>query len=249
MKHALTATMLMLASLTPTFANQVPKGLATDGRIKIINYDANNVTSIHGSHFVSTAINFSPSEVIQHVSMGDQLAWDVAVTKEAPNVLFIKPTLPKSDTNLTVLTNKHAYLFHVYTKESDTAQSKSVTYSLNFKYPAEEKKELEDSLSGLQKSISSGAANDAINWNYDYSFHGSKSLAPIQAFDNGTFTIFKFSKQQKIPAIFAVDEHQNERILNLRVQGDYVFVQGVRHQYTFRNGETIVTVYNDHQPA
>ncbi|TAK74290.1 MAG: conjugal transfer protein, partial [Gammaproteobacteria bacterium] len=116
---------------------------------------------------------------------------------------------------------------------------------LQFRYPDEEKAEFEGEINQLQRTFLGNTAGDAVRWNYDYSFYGSKNIAPIQAVDNGTFTIFKFPKHSVVPAIFAVDRHQNESLVNFRVEGDYVFVQGVRHQYTLRNGEDVTTVYND----
>lgn len=246
MYRTLSALLILFFGLSlAAYANQNPRSLATDHRIKIVGYNSDDIVTVHGCHFISTAIYLGKDEVIQNVNMGDQLAWDVTVTKEAPNVLFVKPKLPESDTNLTVLTNKRSYQFRLFTQTGDTPRSKSVMYALQFNYPEEEKQALQHSLTSLQQMVAGNSPSDAVNWNYDYSFYGSKRIAPIQAVDNGTFTIFKFPKQTKIPAIFAVDDHQNESIVNVRVQGDYVFIQGINHQYTLRNGDDVTTVYND----
>lgn len=235
----------LMAYMIGAHANQDPRGLATDTRIKIVAYDQNNVVTIHGSHFISTAIYFSKGETILHVDIGDLLAWKASPAKDIPYALFVEPQLPQSDTNMTVITNKRIYQFHLLTNKGDTSRSPQVIYALQFKYPSEEKAQFEGELNNLQRTFLGNAANDAVRWNYDYSFYGSKRIAPIQAVDNGTFTIFKFAKHEAMPAIFAVDTHQNEALVNFRVEGDYVFVQGVRHQYTLRNGEDVTTVYND----
>jgi type IV secretion system protein VirB9 len=227
------------------YAKQNPRGLATDTRIKVVAYDQNNVVTIHGSHFVSTAIYFGKSETILHVDIGDLLAWKASPSKDIPYAIFIEPQLPQSDTNMTVITNKRTYQFQLITRTDDTSRSHDVIYALQFKYPDEEKNQFEGELNNLQRSFLGNSVNDAVHWNYDYSFYGSKRIAPVQAVDNGTYTIFKFAKHEAVPAIFAVDAHQNESLVNFRVEGDYVFVQGVRHQYTFRNGDEVTTVYND----
>lgn len=232
-------------SATTVFANQNPRGLATDGRIKVVAYSQNDIVTIHGSHYVSTGIYLDRSEVILHVDIGDPLAWKVSVSKEAPYILFVAPQLPNSDTNMTIVTNKRTYQFRMYTRQGDQAQARNIIYSLQFRYPDEEKAEFENELSVLQKNYPGSPGANATRWNYEYSFYGSKRLAPIQAVDNGTFTIFKFPRNGIIPGIFAVDRHGNESLVNFRVEGDYVFVQGVRHQYTFRNGEDVTTIYND----
>jgi type IV secretion system protein VirB9 len=146
---------------------------------------------------------------------------------------------------MTVLTNKRTYQFRLFTRYGDTPQSGNVIFSLKFRYPDEERWQFENNLKQLQQGFLGTTTNNAVKWNYDYSFYGSKRIAPIQAVDNGTFTIFKFPRNTVIPAIFAVDHYQNESLVNFRVEGDYVFVQGVRHQFTLRNGQDVTTIYND----
>lgn len=238
---------LILSLLAPiAFANQLPRGLATDERVKVVAYNRDDIVSIHGSHLVSTAVFLNKNEKIINIDIGDQLAWEVSIATAADNVLFIKPKLPRSDTNLTVLTDKRAYQFHLFTHDGDHPKSRQATYSIQFTYPDEEKIQLTDEMNNFQKNFLGNHHNDALQWNYAYSFYGSKKLAPIQAVDNGTFTVFKFSQHTPIPAIFAVDARRHEAMVNGKTQGDYVFIQGVRHQYTLRNGEEVTTVYNDH---
>lgn len=230
---------------TLVFAAQKPRGIATDNRIKIIAYDSNDIVNITGSHLVATGIRFDDSETIVSIVNGDPIAWTTSVNKVTPYIVYIKPILPSSNTNMTVVTNKHTYQFHLVTTPNDTASSNNVTYMLTFKYPEQEKAKMEQELMVLQKTFVGDFPGNPVHWNYNYSFYGSTKLAPIQAVDNGTYTVFKFRRNEPIPAIFAVDIKQNESLLNFRVQGDYVFVQGVRHQYTMRNGDDVTTVYND----
>lgn len=245
MKKLLIIISCLFTLVTTSWANQNPRALVTDNRIKIVSYNPNDVVTIHGSHFVSTAVYFDKSEAILHIDIGDPLAWKVSPSREAPYILFLEPQLPESDTNMTVITSKRSYQFRLFTYKGDTPQSRNVIFSLRFNYPDEEKAQFENELASLQRGYLGNSANNAVRWNYDYSFYGSKRLAPIQAVDNGTFTIFKFPKNTIIPGIFAVDKHGNEALVNFRVEGDYVFIQGVKHQYTLRNGEDVTTIYND----
>ena len=246
MKKIIFILICLVGSLSIAWANQNPRGLETDQRIKIVAFNQNDVVTVHGCHFVSTAVYLDKNESILHVDVGDPLAWKVSPSKDAPYVLFLEPQLPQSDTNMTVITTKRSYQFRLYTNGGDTPRSRNVIFSLQFRYPDEEKAEFEEELNVLQHDfLGNNTGNNAVRWNYDYSFYGSKRLAPIQAVDNGTFTIMKFPKNTIIPGIFAVDSHRNESLVNFRVEGDYVFIQGVRHQYTLRNGEDVTTVYND----
>lgn len=114
-----------------------------------------------------------------------------------------------------------------------------------FKYPEEEKAQLQQELNGFAKTLTGGAPVNLIPLNNNYTFYGSKKIAPIQAVDNGQFTLFKFAKNTPIPAIFSVDDHQNESIVNFNTHDDTVYIQGVHRLYTFRNGDDVTSVYNE----
>lgn len=227
-------------------ANEQPRSMATDSRIKIVAYNSDDVVTVHGSHLVATSIQFDSDETIVSIVNGDPVAWTTAVNKSIPYLLTIKPILPSSDTNMTVITNKHNYQFHLMTSPGDTADSKSVTYLLRFKYPAEEKAQLQTELNSFVKTFTGDSPVNLVNLNNDYSFYGAKTIAPIQAVDNGQFTLFKFAKNTPIPAVFSVDDHGNESIVNFSTQGDAIYIQGVHRLYTFRNGDDVTSVYNDH---
>ena len=203
----------------------------------------NDVVNIHGSHLVSTAIYLNKDETILHVDVGDPLAWKVVPSKDTPYVLFIEPQLPQSDTNMTLITNEHPYQFHLVTNNGDNSQSNDVTYAVQFKYVDNEKQKLSHDLNQLKYSADTKV--DPAHANYHYTYSGAKRIAPIEAFDNGTFTYFKFDKHTAIPAIFAVDEHRNEAIVNYRVEDDFVIVQGIHREYSLRNGEDVTSVFND----
>lgn len=234
-----------IISSSLAFANQNPNSLATDNRVKVVQYNENDVVKLVGSHLADSLIIFGNDEVIKKVYLGDSLAWKLSVSKDSGNMLGLEPQLPSSNTNLTVVTNKHLYRFNLLTSPNETASSKNVTYTLQFKYPEEEKAQLEDQIRDLQKTFMNGNPANPQSWNYNYSFYGSKNIAPTQAVDNDTFTVMKFPKNVPVPAIFSVDSHGNEALVNFHVQGDYVFIHGVYRELTLRNGEDVTSVYND----
>ena len=242
-------TILLLGGLLSgvAMAQQTPRSLASDPRIKIVPYDANNIVTLHGNHLVATAITLNQQEQIISIDTGDKLAWDISVNKKIPFRFTVKPILPTSLTNLTVTTTKHTYLFQLMATPMDTAAN--ATYALSFTYPTEEKALLSENLTEFGRIFPGNDQQELIPLNLNYSFVGSHFLAPVQAGDNGTFTVLKFTKNHPIPAIFGVDAQGNEALLNYRTQGDKVFIQGVRHQYTLRNGEEVTTIYNDDMKA
>ncbi len=247
MKKLILLSFLALLVNNITYASQLPKGLATDPRIKIVNYDPNNVVTLTGQHQIDTAIEFDKEESILLVESGDSTAWLTEINKNVPYMLYLKPTLPSSDTNMTVVTTERRYQFHLMTSQDE--KKDEAIYLLVFKYPEKEKRRLEKQAINLQRSMLGSAPMSPLQWNYNYSFHGSKLIAPIQAVDNGKFTIFKFPENISLPAIFSVDSHRNESLVNFRVEDDYLFVQGIFRQFTLRSGEDVTTVYNDNYRA
>lgn len=225
------------------YANQNPQGLSTDSRIKIISYNPNDVITVHANHFIATNITLNRREQIISIDTGDKLAWDISVNKKIPYRFTIKPLLPNSNTNLIVTTNQRTYLFHLLA--APNAKASNAIYALRFKYPDEQQAELNAELAEFETIFPGSKEHEPIPLNLNYTFAGSHYIAPIQAGDNDTFTVFKFAKNHPIPAIFGVDKHGNETLLNYRTQGDKVFIQGVRRQYTLRNGEDVTTIYND----
>ena len=212
-------------------AASIPRGVAADHRVKVVQYDPNNITVLKSRFGYQTQITFAANETVQSVSIGDSLAWQAV---PANNHLFVKP-VAESTTNMTVLTNLNSYNFQL---DSSNAQV-SPTYKLQFTYPE----------GGFDQTgnTNSVATFDPAKLNWQYSFTGDKALSPIAAFDNGQFTYLEFKQDglSRIPAIFIVDKNRHETLVNYHVQGKYVVVNTVAKQFTLRNGDAVTSIYND----
>jgi type IV secretion system protein VirB9 len=227
----LSALLLAVSFALPLHAALYPRGLSADHRVKVVNYDPSNVVVVQGRYGYQTQIVFAPNEAVQNVSIGDSLAWQAVPVN---NNLFIKP-MANSRTNMTVLTNFNSYNFQL----DSTHLGAQPTYRLQFIYP-------NGGYDVTGKSNAIGQFNpDQMNW--QYSFTGTRSLAPIAAFDNGQFTYFKFKKggMNHFPAIFMVDDNRQETLINCHMEGDYLVVNGVNKQFTLRDGSQVTSVYND----
>ena len=64
-------------SASTVFADQKPKSLSTDSRMRVVSYDPNNVVTIVGSQLVQTSIQFADDETIIGVEGGDSAAWAI----------------------------------------------------------------------------------------------------------------------------------------------------------------------------
>ena len=216
------------------FAEQVPQSLSADHRIKEVNYDPNNVTLIKAHYGYETQITFSPDETVDNVAIGDSLAWQAV---PVANHLFIKP-VATSTTNMTVLTNLRSYHFEL--NSSNSKNPKDQIYALSFVYP-------EAAPIGQTALSHALAAPSSVYYNGEYAFTGNPSIVPIQAFDDGQFTYFKFRSEgdSTIPAIFVMDKDRQETLVNYHVANGYVVINRVANQYTLRSGNNVASVYND----
>ena len=233
MRNMFMASMFTLIGLHSgmSYAISFPRHVAADNHVKVVMYDPNNVVVLQGRYGYQTQITFAPGEIVQSVSIGDSMAWQAVPVN---NNLFIKP-VASSKTNMSVLTNSNSYSFQL---DSLRSQIKP-TYKLQFTYP-----DGSYDSSGVSNAVGSFDP-DKLNWKY--SFTGDRSLVPIEAFDNGQFTYFKFNNDgmSHVPSVFIVDKDKNETLINFHIQGEYMVVNSIAKQFSFRDGKSVTSIYND----
>jgi type IV secretion system protein VirB9 len=244
----LTAALLLLMPLTKACAQSTPKAYPLDKRILRVNYQDNNVTPLRGKTFTSTQVVFAEDEVVLDVEGGDSTGW--MVTHKLNNMVFIKPTVLGSDSNMTIVTNKHNYYFHVTSNKTLDESPELQTYAIKFAYPEEALREAKaratEAMRAQKEVINPLKNSERYNWNYRFS--GSTQLAPAHVFDDGTFTYFELAKNQAVPAIFAVDDPQGkEAVVNIRRSGNYLVVQRIAPQFSLRNGGLVTSVFNTNE--
>lgn len=247
LKAITTISLLLIGSVT--YAEQTPLQLSTDNRIEVVSYSPNNVVPIHGTMFTTTQITFSKHEFIENVENGDLGAWTANISKDIPYMMFVKPTVYNSHTNMTVVTNKHTYYFYLASnKQGDMNQTKA-TYAIHFIYPQEKIDKVERAIRERehQKQAELSAFQDPSQYNWDYSFHGDQTIVPIHVFDDGKFTYMQLQDNQNVPAIFAVTSASGkESVVNFRHDGQYLVIQRVAPQFTLRLGkEHVASLFNN----
>jgi len=234
-----------------SYGEQTPLAHKDDARIKYVNYQVNNVVKLKASTFAATQILFGEKESILAVEGGDTSSWMVTYHEHLPNMIFIKPTALNSNTNMTVVTNKHNYYFNVSSNTHLMGKPSHPVYAIKFNYPEEERAQKENQRKEalLQKaSLKKNKDKKQFNWNYRFS--GNSQIRPVHVYDDGQFTYFELNKNQPVPAIFAVEDSQGkEAIVNTRRQGDTLIVHRLAPQFTLRNGSLIASVFNSNEIA
>ncbi|OGT30625.1 MAG: hypothetical protein A3E87_06595 [Gammaproteobacteria bacterium RIFCSPHIGHO2_12_FULL_35_23] len=239
---------LSLLTLSNCLAVMQPVQLAGDNRIMIVAYSSYNVVPVFGTPFTTTQIILSKDELIENIQNGDLAAWTVSVDKDIPYMLFIKPTVYHSNTNMTVVTNKHIYYFHLITN-SDSTTKKRITYAIKFVYPEEQTTKIEKAMIHLeeQRQTELSAFANPANYNWNYSFNGDPTIVPIHVFDDGKFTYLQLQPNQPIPAVFVVDNpNGKESVVNYRQNKNYLVIQRTAPQFTLRFGAShVASIFNN----
>src|SRR3546814_4895470 len=122
MKTLVAAVFIAFASLSAAHAVEVPRGAASDPRVKFVDYEEAQVYRIVGTFRTATQIVLSEDETIQHVALGDTVSWEVAV---AGHILFLKPRERAGPTNLIVTTSRGGTL-RSYRSEEHTSELQSL---------------------------------------------------------------------------------------------------------------------------
>jgi len=223
-------------------AAQTPRAGSLDSRVTSVVYQPNNVVKISATYGISTMIIFDESEKFETISLGDTESWQVAPTEKG-NILFVKPTAKNVVTNMNVVTTKRIYFLELHDYAPDAGKK---IFGVRFIYPEK------DLNAAMRKEAEYRAANpnvskiDKVNVNIDYSFSGDTKLKPSMIFDDGKKTFFKFPG--RTPAIFAVNGDFSESLRNFRKEGEYLVVDGTATQYTLRDGDQWICIFNLRKP-
>jgi type IV secretion system protein VirB9 len=80
--------------------------------------------------------------------------------------------------------------------------------------------------------------------NWHYIAQGDRSLLPLEVFDNGYSTVFRFPGNVRIPSVYVLDPDGKEATANYAVKGDLVEVSSVQRGWRLRDGQTVLCIWN-----
>jgi len=215
---------------------------ARDARLASRLYNQDEVVRIPGKAGVQATIAFAEDEHIENVAIGDSNSWQVTPNKRA-NLLFVKPLEPRARTNMTVVTDRHTYLFDLVASPAATP-----LYVLRFTYPDPPKKDAEQPATGgpnaeEQLAISQPPV-DPSQLNFAWQPRGSSQLLPARIYDDGQATYVSWAAGTPVPAILVRDEKGTEGPVNFAVRGDVIVIDGVPDLIVLRSGRHNATLEN-----
>ena len=146
-------------------------------------------------------------------------------------------------------------------EQAEPTTAADFTWLINFHYPEDQAERLALRIRRTQERqdarVSPGRAGseagiDPAAWNWQYTFAGDSTQAPVNVFDDGVHTYFQFDPRTRVPAIFLVHPDETESLVNVVRRGRFLVVHDLARQFTLRNGEVETCVFNegfDPEPA
>ena len=231
---------LSLLCASPALAESAPRAGALDPRVRDVLYQKDNVVAVDGSYGVSTMIILGEDEKIETLALGDSVAWKVEPNRKG-NIIFLKPVEKDAFSNLNVVTNKRLYAFVL---RSGFRSARAQIFKIRFRYPEDDLDARLMSQAKERAKFPNARNFNLANANRDYAIKGSDQVKPLEVFDDGVKTWFRFAETGETPALFIVDKDRNESLVNSRREGPYLVVDKVAPQWTLRNGEEATCLFN-----
>ncbi len=227
--------------VTPGYSQQP---IVTDSRIKTLVFNENDVYSVVTHYGYQTNIEFAKNEEVLTISLGDRIAWQVIPHDRR---LFIRAMENGVRTNMTVITNKRAYQFDLQSTDGkQTSVTPEIAYVIRFYYPDEQPAYRPVESAEFSGAMQQAAQPTSGGMNFNYTFTGPDTLAPLKIFDNGKMTFFKLSAQSIEPSFFAVSPQGEEKpLVASRTSSGYYVITGVAQKFLVRYGKDIVCIYNE----
>lgn len=91
------------------------------------------------------------------------------------------------------------------------------------------------------------APPDALQPNFDYTYSGSDTVAPIQVYDDGANTYIKYRDMtsKSLPDVYVVTASGQEKLVPSRRQGEHVVIEQVAREMVVRSAYGKATIYNE----
>lgn len=223
--------MIRFISAAVLLAVAVPAA-ASDARLVTRAYNSDEVVRIEGRLGVQASVIFGEGEHIENVAVGDSTSWQITPNKRA-NILFIKPLNARARTNMTVVTDRHTYLFDL--RITDAA---SPLYVMRFTYA-------DDLSKPGEQARSDGLIARPVNpvpLNFAWKSRGKAKLLPSRVYDDGTATYLSWAPGVSLPAILIRNDRGAEGPVNFAVRDGLIVVDGVPGLIILRSGRDSATL-------
>ncbi len=219
-----------------SLAATLPSPGTPDSRIRMVQYQPNDVIDLVGFVGYHLDLEFSEGEEFVGLSAGDP----EALTYSAHgNVLTLKPRVVSALMNLTVSTSKRRYYFdYAIQGHTPNRMRDPVMYVVRFRYPPE------GPTAEARIAADFASARAVRPLNRDYWFCGDRAVKPVSASDDGVQTRLTFAPRRDLPAVFIANEDGSEALVNFTVEADSLVIHRVAPRLVLRRGRLVGCVVN-----
>lgn len=212
-------------------AAQGPKSSGYYNAIQEFVFEPGSLYQIYSAPTRVTDIALQPGERIEgQVVIGDLVRWIVGVSKVATSAgeqqhVYLKPTRPGLETNLTINTSLRTYFCEIH------SYKETYMVSVKWRYPQDEIARMVQSSQQQyeqnKSTTSIGASPADLNFRYARTIlAGPARWAPTQVFDDGKKTYIHFPRDVtsgEVPVLFVVHGDQVQ-LVNYRAKRDTYIV-------------------------
>ncbi|MBP2238887.1 type IV secretion system protein VirB9 [Sinorhizobium kostiense] len=244
-------------------AEDTPTAGKLDPRMRYLAYNPDEVVRLSTAVGATMVVTFGANETVTAVAVSNSN--DLAALPRG-NYLFFKASRVLPSQPVIVLTASDAgmrrYVFSISAKTMSglDKEQPELYYSVQFAYPVDEaaarRKQAEQTSAAYrlraealyqrraQDLLDKPASDSPSANNWRYVAQGDRSLMPLEVFDNGITTVFRFPGNVRIPSIYTINPDGKEATANYSVKGDYVEIPSVARGWRLRDGDTVLCIWN-----
>lgn len=207
-----------------------------DSRMQRAMYSPDEVYRLNAFVGRTSMIELEAGETVNQdngvIVTGDEKAWHIGATLDGTAISLKPGTMDKPNTNLLIRTNKRTYALDLVLVNSE----RNMTYVLRWDYPLPPSAKKSVPERDLNPNPCGGVMNRA------YQRRGDKAVSPYEAWDNGTFTCFRFPTSMPRPIVTEVMPDGTEMLANVRTVQNILVVHGVGTLFRFRLNDQVLEV-------
>jgi type IV secretion system protein VirB9 len=254
MTRFLSATVAIVGIVSVAQAAELPRPAKYDERVRMVDYNPDQVVNVAGKLLTATQIEFGHDERIVFAGVGNPI-WEV-VAKE--NFLFVKPREAHGATNMNVVTvrgekqERRSYQIALAVMKDGGDKP---FFLLRYRYPTDEERrrqvaQAEHAAAAKAAQVDKVLAADEKNAprNWAYTVQGEGDFEPVAVFDNGKVTTIIFKGNTEIPAIY-LEADGKEELVPKNVTAGRVTVHAVVRKFVLRRGDVVMCLFNERYQA
>ncbi|WP_068090292.1 TrbG/VirB9 family P-type conjugative transfer protein [Novosphingobium rosa] len=205
---------------------------AADRRVLELPWQAGVVVPITTMPGFEATIALSPEERIENIAIGDSALWQVTPNRRA-NLVFLKPVSARAPvTNMTVVTDRHTYLFELHASARGTP-----LYHVSFAYPPPPVA----TPASPDKPAAPEEPAAMPRLNFAWKRTGDAALLPDRVFDDGASAYLSWPEGRDLPAVLASDG-KTEGPVNYAMRDGLIVIDGLPLRLILRAGSATATL-------